>query len=187
MFLDADVQRDPMELHFPKQYKFCVIALNPRNRMHYVFNLQIWTSHNFNENQPMHRRRNFLKTYSPRSTKVSLGYVVKYVKSMLKIYIWAKWDLGMGGGKHSFLLYTDFVSNWLNIIDWHNQLNIKISSYGHKYQISCVLSSSKILVIWLHLLPLVLQKNTMSFISVFCQLLSFSVSFVLFLFIVKPT
>ena len=41
-----------------------------------------------------------IETYSPRSTKVLLGYVVMYVK----IYIWAKWDLGAGGGgEHSFL------------------------------------------------------------------------------------
>ena len=60
-------------------------------------------------------------TYSPRITKVSLRYVVKYVK----IYIWAKWDLGTLGGKHSFLqIYTDFVPNWLNIIEWHSQLLI---------------------------------------------------------------
>ena len=59
-------------------------------------------------------------TYSPRSTKVLLGYAVMYVK----IYIWAKWDLGTpGAGKHSFLqIYTDFVPNWLNIIDWHSLL-----------------------------------------------------------------
>ena len=51
-------------------------------------------------------------TYSPRSTKVLLGYVVMYVE----IYIWAKWDLGTLGGKHSFLqIYTAFVPNWLNI------------------------------------------------------------------------
>ena len=37
-------------------------------------------------------------TYSPQSTKVLLRYVVKYVK----IYIWAEWDLGTLGGKHSF-------------------------------------------------------------------------------------
>ena len=70
-------------------------------------------------------------TYSPRSTKVSLRYVVMY----FKIYIWAKWDLGTLGGKHSFLqIYTDFVPNWLKIIDWHSQLNIglEVSSYGHK-------------------------------------------------------
>ena len=59
-------------------------------------------------------------TYSPRSTKVSLRDVVaEYVK----IYIWAKWDLGTPGGKHSFLqIYTDFVPNWLNIIEWHSRL-----------------------------------------------------------------
>ena len=72
-----------------------------------------------------------IETYSPRSTKVSLRYVVMY----FKIYIWAKWDLGTPGGKHSFLqIYTDFVPNWLKIIDWHSQLNIglEVSSYGHK-------------------------------------------------------
>ena len=58
-----------------------------------------------------------LKKHAPLvftwSTMVSLRYVVKYVK----IYIWAKWDLGTPGGKHSFLqIYTDFVPNWLNII-----------------------------------------------------------------------
>ena len=59
----------------------------------------------------------YIGTYSPQSTKVLLGYVVKYVK----IYIWAKWDLGTLGGKHSFLqIYTDFVPNWLNIIEWHS-------------------------------------------------------------------
>ena len=58
-------------------------------------------------------------TYSPQSTKVSLKYVVKYVK----IYIWAEWDLGTLGGKHSFLqIYTDFVPHWLNIIEWHSRL-----------------------------------------------------------------
>ena len=39
----------------------------------------------------------------------------------VKIYIWAKWDLGTPWGKHSFLqIYTDFVPNWLNIIEWHS-------------------------------------------------------------------
>ena len=38
------------------------------------------------------------KDLFPQSTKVLLGYVVMYVK----IYIWAKWDLGTLGGKHSF-------------------------------------------------------------------------------------
>ena len=56
-------------------------------------------------------------TYSPRSTKVLLGYVVMYVK----IYIWAKWDLGTSGGKHFLQIYTDYFPNWLNIIDWHSQ------------------------------------------------------------------
>ena len=57
-------------------------------------------------------------TYSLRSTtKVLLGYVVMYVN----IYIWAKWDLGTPGGNHSFLqIYTDFVPNWLNAIEWHS-------------------------------------------------------------------
>ena len=54
-------------------------------------------------------------TYSPRSTKVSLRYVVKYIK----IYIWAKWDLGTLGGKYSFLQIY-FVQNWLNIIELHS-------------------------------------------------------------------
>ena len=57
-------------------------------------------------------------TYSPPpppSTKVLLGYVFMYVK----VYIWAKWDLGTSEGKHSFLqIYTDFVpklakNHWL--------------------------------------------------------------------------
>ena len=61
-------------------------------------------------------------TYSPPpSTKVLLGYVVMYVK----IYIWAEWDLGTPGGKHSFLqIYTDFVPNWLNITEWHSHAAI---------------------------------------------------------------
>ena len=43
----------------------------------------------------------------------------------VKIYIWAKWDLGTLGGKHSFLqIYINFVPNWLNIIDWHRQVNM---------------------------------------------------------------
>ena len=59
----------------------------------------------------------YIGTYSPQSTKVSLGYVVMCAK----IYIWAKWDLGTLGGKYSFLqIYTDFVTNWLNIIEWHS-------------------------------------------------------------------
>ena len=33
----------------------------------------------------------YIGTYSPQSTKVLLGYVVMYAK----IYIWAKWDLGI--------------------------------------------------------------------------------------------
>ena len=38
-----------------------------------------------------------------------------------KIYIWAKWDLGTLGEKYSFLqIYTDFVPNWLNTIEWHS-------------------------------------------------------------------
>ena len=58
----------------------------------------------------------YIGTYSPQSTKVLLGYVVMYVK----IYIWAvgPW---YSGGKYSFLqIYTDFVPNWLNIIEWHS-------------------------------------------------------------------
>ena len=59
----------------------------------------------------------YIGTYSPQSTKVLLGYVVMYAK----IYIWAKWDLGTLGGKYPFLqIYTDFVPNWLNIIEWHS-------------------------------------------------------------------
>ena len=42
-----------------------------------------------------------IRTYSPQSTKVSLRYVVKYVK----IYIWAKWDLGTLGGGKAFIFY----------------------------------------------------------------------------------
>ena len=58
-------------------------------------------------------------TYSPRSPKFLLWYVAMYIK----IYIWAKWDLGTPGGMHSFLqIYTHFVPNWLNIIDWHSLL-----------------------------------------------------------------
>ena len=38
-------------------------------------------------------------TYFPRGTKVLLGYVVMYVK----IYIWAKWDLGTPGGGEVFV------------------------------------------------------------------------------------
>ena len=54
-----------------------------------------------------------IETYSPQSTKVSLRYVVKYVK----IYIWAEWDLGTLGGKHSFLqIYTDlFQIGWISL------------------------------------------------------------------------
>ena len=40
-----------------------------------------------------------------RSTKVLLGYVVMYVK----IYIWAKWDLGTPGESIRFLqIYVDY-------------------------------------------------------------------------------
>ena len=95
-------------------------------------------------------------SYSTRSTKVLLRYVVMYVK----IYIWAKWDLGTLGGNIRFLqIYTDFVQNWLNIIDWHSLLyNIEVSSYGHKYLRSCFLSSSKIVVKGYILYPTSPQK-----------------------------
>ena len=73
-----------------------------------------------------------------RGTKVLLGYVVINVK----IYIWAKWDLGTPGGKHLFLqIYTDFVPNWLNrpIIEWHSHaarygsLIMEINTKDHVY------------------------------------------------------
>ena len=38
----------------------------------------------------------------------------------VKIYIWAKWDLGTGGGETFLQIYTDFVPNLLNIIEWHS-------------------------------------------------------------------
>ena len=63
-----------------------------------------------------------IEAYSPQSTKVSLRYVVKYVK----IYIWAEWDLGTLGGKHSFLqICTDFCSK-LAEYHWMAQPAIKI-------------------------------------------------------------
>ena len=122
-------------------------------------------------------------TNSLRITKVSLGYVVKNAK----IYIWAKWDLGTSGERHSFLqIYTDFVPNWLTITDWHSQLNkgLEGSWYGHKYQRSCFLSSAKVLVMVTFSTQLVL-KNTMQLISILSKLLAFSISFILFS--VKPT
>ena len=82
--------------------------------------------------------------------------------------------LGPPVGKHSSLqIYTDFVPNWLNITDWHSQLNIEVSSYGHKYsysQRSCFLSSWKILtVIWLHSLHNSSSKlNILSAGLIFC-------------------
>ena len=129
-------------------------------------------------------------TYPP-STKVLLRYVVMYVKiskvgvllgyvvMYVKISQVGPW---YSGGKHSFLqIYADFVPNWLNIIDWHSQLNIEVSSYGHKYQRSCFLSSSKILIIWLHSLPTSPQKyyaiyrRPKSTFGVFCQIYTFFV------------
>ena len=111
-------------------------------------------------------------TYSPRSTKVLLGYVVMYVK----IYIWAKWDLGTLGGKHSFLqIYTDFVPNWLNIIKWHSQL--LFSSYGHKYQRSCFLKNISYMVAFSTLLVLkkyyAIYRRPQSTFSVFLSVLYF--------------
>ena len=107
-------------------------------------------------------------TYSPQSTKVLLWYV--------KIYIWAKWDLGTLGGKHSFLqIYTDFVPNWLNIIKWHSQL--LFSSYGHKYQRSGFLKNISYMVTFSTLLVL---KNTVPFIGVPSQLLAFFCQFYTF-------
>ena len=44
-------------------------------------------------------------TYSPQSTKVLLGYVVMYVK----IYIWAKWDLGTPGESIRFCKFTQIL------------------------------------------------------------------------------
>ena len=44
--------------------------------------------------------------YSPQSTKVLLEYVVMYVK----IYIWAKWDLGTLGGSIRFCKFTQILS-----------------------------------------------------------------------------
>ena len=50
-------------------------------------------------------------------------------------------DLGSGGGGgHSFLqIYTNFVPNWLNIIDWHSQLNIFIMAINTKDHVSFLL------------------------------------------------
>ena len=73
----------------------------------------------------------YIGTYSPQSTKVLLGYVVMYAK----IYIGAKWDLGTLGGKYSFLqIYTDFVPNWLNIIQLQLQLWYWLDSDEYKSQ-----------------------------------------------------
>ena len=52
-------------------------------------------------------------TFSSRSTKVSLRYVVKYVK----IYIWAKWDLGTPGESIGFCKFIQilFQIGWISL------------------------------------------------------------------------
>ena len=52
-------------------------------------------------------------TYSPQSTKVSLRYVVKYVK----IYIWAEWDLGTLGESIRFCKFVQILLQigWISL------------------------------------------------------------------------
>ena len=65
-------------------------------------------------------------TYSPRSTKVLLGYVVMYIK----IYIWAKWDLGTrgggGGGRIRFCKFQQilFQIGWILLTGTARYINI---------------------------------------------------------------
>ena len=65
--------------------------------------------------------------------------------------------------------------------------DIEVSLYGHKYQRSCFLSSSKISVIWLHSFNKLVLKRYDAIYKRPCQLLAFSVSFILFFLNVKPT
>ena len=109
----------------------------------------------------------YIGTYSPQSTKVLLGYVVMYAK----IYIWAKWDLGTLGGKYSFLqIYTDFVPNWLNIIEWHShaaRYRSLIMAINTKDHVSFHQNTGYIMVTFF---TQVVLKNTMPFLSVPSQL-----------------
>ena len=93
----------------------------------------------------------------------------------------------LGGKSIRFCKFTQILyKNWIKIIDWHSQLNIVQCSlyiYGHKYQTSCFLSSTKIQVIWLHsLLNLssenwyAIHKRSQSTFGVFCKFYTFSLA-----------
>ena len=80
----------------------------------------------------------------------------------VKIYIWATWDLGIPGGgeKHSFLhIYTDFVPNWLNFIDWHSQLKSLHMAINTKDHVSFLLQKYQLYGYILY--RTIVLKNTM--------------------------
>ena len=116
-------------------------------------------------------------TYFPQSTKVLLGYVVMHVK----FYIWAKWDLGTPGVKHSF--FANLYRFCSKLAEYHRlaqpakykSLHMAMNTKDH---VSFLLQKY---YLYGYILYLLVLKNSMPFISIPGQLLVFSVSFILFL------